>query len=226
MVDLHTTSRLSAFTVVICGVTFFSVAALSGEVASVIPPEVRFKSGYLNPVRRPPNFTSAMPWGIAIADSRVPGFENAMVEIARTRMTCRAGGKEIVLNDDRGDVRGGFYRRYPWFGTDAHDLIPLAYSDDHSAVVLRVGTRPDKVWHFWAASPRASLPAGHIEGCTVRVRARISPGALLQVGFDYWRNQTVGYGSGENNHEAGASKWYLPSDQWQEAVFTDIKHQL
>lgn len=47
--------------------------------------------------------------------------------------------------------------------------------------------------------------------------------ALLQVGMDYWRNPTIGYGSGGNNHEAGASRWYFPSDNWQEAAFTDIK---
>ena len=53
-----------------------------------------------------------------------------------------------------GAIHGGLYRRIPWFGTDAHDPIPLTYSNDHSAVVLRVGDRPDRMWHFWAASPR------------------------------------------------------------------------
>jgi hypothetical protein len=101
--------------------------------------------------------------------------------------------------------------------------MPLEYSPDHSSAILRVGLRPDKVWHFWAASPRASIPVGNLRGCAVKVRAKISRGALLQVGFDYWRNSTVGYGIGGNNHEAGASNWYFPSDQWQEAVFTDIK---
>jgi hypothetical protein len=164
-----------------------------------------------------------MFWGIAIADVRVPGFEKAEVEIAQTQLSCLVHGKNAILNYDRGKVRGGLYQRYPWFGTDAHGPMPLEYSADHSTVILRPGERPDRVWHFWAASPRASLPAGHLEGCTVKIRARISQGALLQVGFDYWRNPTIGYGSGGNNHEAGASRWYFPSDQWQEAVFTDIK---
>lgn len=90
-------------------------------------------------------------------------------------------------------------------------------------MILEVGKRPDRVWHFWAASPRASIPSGKLEGCTVEVRARISRGALLQVGFDYWRDASVEYGSGGNNHEAGASNWYFPSDKWQEATFSDIK---
>jgi hypothetical protein len=188
-----------------------------------IPAEVRYKSGYINPVPRPPEFTSAMLWGIAIADTRLPGYKNATVEIAHTQLVCRADGHDFVLNDDQGNVRGGLYRRYPWFGSNVHEPIPLAYSDDHSVVILRVGSRPERVWHFWAPSPRASLPSGHLEGCKVKARVRISQGALLQVGFDYWRNSTIEYGPGGNNHEAGASDWYFPSPEWQEATFSDIK---
>lgn len=222
MVDLHTIWRLAAFVLLVCCLGFLGVAILSGEGAPAVPPEVRFKSGYLNPVSKPAEFNSVMLWGIAIADTRIRGFETATVEIARSELTCRVDGHDFVMNDDRGNVRGGLYQRYPWFGTESHDPIQLAYSGDHSVVILHVGQRSDKVWHFWAESPRASLPAGALEGCRVRVRAKISRGALLQVGFDYWRNATVDYASGKNNHEAGASKWYLPSAQWQEAVFSDI----
>ncbi len=163
-----------------------------------------------------------MLWGIAIADTRVPGHEQATVEIATTRLTCRVDGNDVVVNDDRGEVRGGLYRRHPWFGTDDHDPMSVRYSADRRTVILDVGTRPDRVWHFWAASPRAVLPPGKLQGCKVTVQARISGGALLQVGFDYWRDATVGYGSGGNNHEAGASDWYLPSGEWQDAEFGDV----
>jgi len=188
-----------------------------------IPGEVRYKSCYINPIPKPPDFSLAVLWGIAIADTRVPGHEHAQVEIARTQLSCRVDGTEVLLNDDRATVRGGLYRRHPWFATDAHDPIPLAYTKDHDAVIIRVGQNPDRVWHFWSASPRAALPQGHLEGCTVKAQVRISRGALLQMGMDYWRNPTIGYGPGGNNHEAGASDWYFPSKDWQEAVFTDIK---
>ena len=171
-------------------------------------------------------------WGIAIADTRVPGHESAQVEVAWTRLSCRVDGREVVLNDDGGQVSGGLYARQPWFATDAHDPLPLGFarsdqaSSEHDstnqAVVLRVGLRPDRVWHFWSPSPRAPLPLGKREGCTVRARVRISAGALLQMGLDYWLSPTVPYGSGGNNHEAGASNWYFPSPQWQEATFTDV----
>jgi len=187
-----------------------------------VPEEVSYKSGYVNSVPAPPGFTSALLWGIAIADTRVSGYESANVEIAWTQLHCRADGKEVVLNADIGRVRGGLYRRNPWFGTNQNESMPLGYDDQSHAVVLQVGQRADRVWHFWSGSPRAALPPGKLEGCTVKARVKISPGALLQMGMDYWRNAAVGYGAGGNNHEAGASNWYFPSDQWQEATFTDL----
>jgi hypothetical protein len=198
-------------------------ALLFSQADLRIPSEVRYKSGYINTVPKPPEFASAMLWGIAIADSRVPNYKEATIEIARTQLVCRADGHNFVLNDDDGTVRGGLYRRLPWFGTDVHDPIPLDYSGDHEIVILHVGNRPDRVWHFWAASPRRALPPGHLEGCTVKIRAKVSNGALLQIGFDYWRDPTVAYGSGGNNHEAGAGDWYFPAPEWQEATFSDIK---
>lgn len=187
-----------------------------------IPYEVSYKSGYVNSVPAPPGFASALLWGIAIADTRVSGYEAATVEIAWTQLSCRAEGKDVVLNDDIGRVRGGLFRRNPWFGTNQNESMPLAFDDQSHSVVLRVGQRADRVWHFWSGSARAVLPAGKLEGCTVKARVKIASGALLQMGMDYWRNATVEYGPGGNNHEAGASNWYFPSERWQEALFTDI----
>lgn len=49
-----------------------------------VPDEVSYKAGYVNPVPPARDFKSAMLWGIAIADTRVPGHESAAVEIAST----------------------------------------------------------------------------------------------------------------------------------------------
>src|SRR5581483_458176 len=184
-----------------CCLVALACALALAQTDPRIPVQVRFKSGYVNPAPRPPGFSSAMLWGIAIADTRVQGYKHATVEISQTQLSCRVDGRDVALNRDRGIVRGGLYRRYPWFGADAHEPMPLSYAPDRAAVILRVGERHDRVWHFWAASPRAPLPAGRLEGCTVHIRARISQGALLQVGMDYWRNPTIGYEKGGNNHE-------------------------
>jgi hypothetical protein len=200
-----------------------SSAFLFAQADPRVPAEVRYKSGYVSATRKPSEFSSAMLWGIAIADTRIPGYQNATIEIAHTKLGCRVDGHDFILNDDRGAVRGGLYQRFPWFSTDAHEALPLDYSHDRSVVILHPGSRADRAWHFWAASPRAGIPVGHFEGCSVKMRVRIAPGALLQIGLDYWRNSTIGYGQGGNNREAGASNWYFPSDAWQEAEFSDVK---
>jgi hypothetical protein len=187
-----------------------------------IPAEVRYKAGYVNPVPVPADFNSAMLWGIAIADTRVAGFKSAEVKVASTELACRINGVDVVLNEDNGKLRGGLYRRFPWFGTDEHSAMPMEFDALNRAIILHVGQDASHVWHFWAASPRASLPSGKLDGCTAKARVKISSGALLQIGFDYWRNSTVGYGAGGNNHEAGVSNWYFPSSGWQEVTFTDI----
>ena len=188
---------------------------------SRIPEEVSYTAGYVNPEPAPAGFSAVLLWGIAIADARIPGYESATVELARTQLSCLADGKEMVLNDDAGKLRGGLFRRHPWFGTNQNEAMPMDYDAVDQAVLLRVGQRADRVWHFWSASPRAALPQGKLEGCTVKALVKISPGALLQIGMDYWRNSTVPYAPG-NNHEGGASNWYFPSERWQEATFTDV----
>lgn len=186
-----------------------------------VPDEVKFRAGYVNAEPRPSDFTSVLLWGIAIADTRVAGYETARAEISWTQLSCRADGKDFVLNEDRGQLRGGLYRRNPWFGINDHEPTPFEYDRAGGLVVLHVGQRADKVWHFWSASPRAPLPPGKLEGCTVKAHIRISPGALVQMGMDYWKNPTIEYAPG-GSHEAGCSDWYFPSESWQEAVFTDI----
>lgn len=191
---------------------------------SRIPGDVGWKGGYVNAIPPPWPFHAVLLWGIAIADTRVPGYQSAKVEIASVRLSCRVHGKDVTLSDDSGNLRGGLYLRHPWFARgNFHDTMPFDYDANHEIVTLNVGRRTDRVWHFWPPSARPTIPPGKLEGCNARVRARISPGALLQVGMDYWRDAHVPWaGSDGNNHEAGASHWYFASPDWQEATFTDI----
>ncbi len=191
-----------------------------------IPWEVRYKTGYVNIIPRPQNFNVALLWGVAIVDPRVKGYESAKIEIASTVLSCRIDHRDVILNRDIGAVRGGLYVRDPWFAGNSHEHMPLdtrAASTSPDFVTLPVGERPDRIWHFWSASGRANIPPGHLEGCTTRARVRISPGALLQLGMDYWRDQdSLWAPHSQNNHEAGVSRWYFASQEWQEVVFTDI----
>jgi hypothetical protein len=163
-----------------------------------------------------------MLWGIAIADTRVAGHKNATVEIKSTQLTCRVEGTEFVLNKDSGAVRGGYIAASRGWGrmctipclSTIPNTVAQSYFASESVLIA---------YAFWGRFSRAAIPRGHLEGCRVKIRAKISQGALLQVGFDYWRDPIVGYGPGGNNREAGASNWYFPSPAWQEATFSDIK---
>jgi hypothetical protein len=192
-----------------------------------IPGGVRYKTGYVNIHPRPPAFHVALLWGIAIADIRVAGYDKAKIEIAWTELSCRIDGRDVLLNHDVGRIRGGLYLRDPWFHNNTHEAMsldpPARKQSVERLAVLRVGERPDRIWHFWSASGRAPIPAGHLEGCTTRARVRISQGALLQLGMDYWRDlDSLWAPHSQNNHEAGASRWYFPSRDWQDVVFSDV----
>jgi len=217
--------RLTIFLWICLAVATVSAVAFISAVLDDprVPDEVRHKTGYVNPVSRPADFHSVMLWGIAIADTRVAGYESARVEISSMELSCRAEGRDSLLINDTGHLHGGLYRRIPWFQGNQPEPMPAMNGVASQTVILPVGQRADRIWHFWSASPRPPLPAGKLEGCTVKVRAKISAGALLQVGMDYWRDPTVPFGNGGNNHEGGASDWYFPSNQWQEAVFSDIR---
>jgi IPT/TIG domain len=186
-----------------------------------IPEEVSYKAGYVSSEPAPPGFTSVMLSGIAIADTRVAGYESAKVEVRRMQLSCRVDDRELPLIDDMAKLHGGLYLRSPWFARNQSEVMPTAYDEVAHAVIMPVGQRSDRAWHFWSASPRPTLPNANLEGCTAKATVKISQGALVQIGMDYWRNATVPYAPG-NNHEAGASNWYFPSDGWQEAFFTDI----
>jgi hypothetical protein len=197
-------------------------SVLLADDAANLPHEVLHKTGYVNSSGRPEGFHAVMLWGIAIADARVEGYESAQVEISSLQLTCRADGRNYELIHDVGRMHGGLYQRTPWFQGNKPEPMTMIVDKAAGTVTLPVGQRADRIWHFWSASARPVLPSGTLDGCTVKVRARISPGALLQVGMDYWRDATVPFASGGNNHEAGASDWYFPSDQWQDAIFTDV----
>jgi hypothetical protein len=47
------------------------------------------------------------------------------VEIPSTQLIYRVDGKDLILNDDKGNVRRRLYHREPWFGADEHDPMPL-----------------------------------------------------------------------------------------------------
>ena len=152
-----------------------------------IPEEVSYKAGYVNP-RAPPRW---LQFGAAV------GYCDRGHAGARRRIGAGRSGVDQAIVPDRRQRRLSSMMTAARCAEDStgasHGLarthtIPCRWHFDSTAhaAVLRVGQRTDRVWHFWSPSPRAALPPGKLEGCTVRARVRISAGALLQIGMDYW----------------------------------------
>ena len=80
--------RLLRPTLLLLGIPFLSLAQTDPR----IPPEVLHKSQYVNSVPKPADFTSAMLWGIAIADTRIPGDKKAVDEYKNGRVTFEKPG--------------------------------------------------------------------------------------------------------------------------------------
>ena len=72
-----------------------------------------------HPISPPPCSGESLSPTLASTDMR-----KRRLKIAHTTLSGRVDGREVTLNDDRGDVRGGLYRRHPWFGTDRARSYP------------------------------------------------------------------------------------------------------
>ena len=190
-----------------------------------VPAEVKFKSGYINPDGRPPDFKSALLWGIAIADTRVPGYESATVEIASTELVCRVNGNDVVMNNDGPGIRGGLYQRYPWFASDRHEPLPLARSDIDDAVILqgRAAGGPSMAF-LERLSEEAHCQMANWRVAPSKSGPKFPRARCCKLEWIIGDRPPVPYGAGGNNHEAGASDWYFPSPRWQDATFTDLPH--
>src|ERR1700704_1638183 len=111
---LTTKSLFFHLGIILAGIAAGMAQAGASENDPRVPDEVRWKAGYVNPMPSPREFNSALLWGIAIADIRVPGYQSASVQIAWTQLSCVVDGKSVVMNHDYGSVRGGLYLRRPW----------------------------------------------------------------------------------------------------------------
>src|SRR5208337_187945 len=100
-----------------------------------IPDDVRYKTGYVNPASRPADFHSVMLWGIAIADTRVAGYESARVEISSVELSCRADNNDKVLIHDNGRIHGGLYQRIPWFQGNQAGPMPMMTDAANQTVI-------------------------------------------------------------------------------------------
>lgn len=181
------------------------------------PQESPHKVAYYRYATPPVGFTAAVGWMQAI-DILGTGATST-VEVDWMRVHAVVNGIDTIILEDTFDVHTGamdgygLYSRNPWFAGDKLAVMPFTISN--GTLMLNPGANPNRVYHWWNTS-RCLIDPG-----TTRVwfeaRVRVSGGAGVQAGLDYWKDLSAPYaGHNVNNTEAGTSNWYGNSTaEWQ-----------
>ncbi|WP_164928855.1 IPT/TIG domain-containing protein [Gloeobacter violaceus] len=181
-----------------------------------VPSDVPQRIACVKDPRTPPDgFTAITYWGQAIVDTSKTG--EAIVEIDYMKLWCTINGTEKLLADDQGSIDGQLYVRSGWYSIRETEPMPYTYNAENDSVVLPISDHPDKIFHWYMSTPRASWsPDETVSSCRVEGRMKISGPALVQLGADWWVDAYAPWnGAQVNNREMGYSNWYLASPDWQ-----------
>jgi len=189
----------------------------SSDKAPYAPKESVHQNGYYDKPTPPSGFTAGVGWMQAI-DINGKGTLSK-VEVDWMRLHAIIGNKDTILFEDTFDYETeamhwyGLYSRNPWFAGDRLDFMP--FTVENGFLILEPNTIPNRVFHWWNTS-RSIIPS-----IATRVwfesKVRITGGAGVQAGFDYWKDLTAPpAGYNVNNIEAGVSDWFGNSTtDWQ-----------
>ena len=184
------------------------------QSSSIAPPEAipqyaEFKRGL-----PPAGWTSGVAWVVAVHDTRTQG--SSSLEVDWVRFYCTVAGLVTQVSGESatngtGVAGGGLYMRNPWFGNnDAHTIMNITFSTD--IAVLPLSAIQDKVWHFWG--PRVVIPS-NASRCYAAARVKPTGNALVQLGVDFWKDQTADWcGLDQCNTGGSASDWYGAASDW------------
>jgi hypothetical protein len=187
-----------------------------GGGAIFAPIESPHQTAYFNLAVLPPGFTAALGWMQAI-DIRGQGAPST-VEIDWMRLHAIVNGVDTIIMVEEFSIRTsamdyfGLYGRSPWFAGDRLGAMP--FTVNNGAMTMEPGTISDRVFHWW--TPRVTIPAGATR-VWFEARIRVTGGAGVQCGIDFWRDVNAPYaGPNVNNVESGASDWFGDStSDWQ-----------
>jgi hypothetical protein len=184
------------------------------QTSSIAPPEAVPQQAEFKLGLPPAGWTSGVAWVVAVHDTRTSG--SSSLEVDWLNFYCVIAGRDIQVSGESatngtGVSGGGLYTRNPWFGNnDAHTTINVDFSTD--VAVLPLSTIQDKVWHFWGA--RVVIPS-NTSRCYAAARVRPNVNGLVQLGVDFWKDQSVGWcGLDQCNTGGSASDWYGASSDW------------
>lgn len=181
------------------------------------PSESPHKIAYFRYEVPPSGFTAVLGWMQAI-DIEGNGL-HCKVEVDWMRIHAVVYDIDIILYEDTFDNHipamdyFGLYNRNPWF--DGDRLADMPFTIENGNLVVEPSLHPQRVFHWWNTS--RSLVLEGTSWIWFEARIRVTGGAGVQAGIDYWKDLDAPYAGPEvNNTEAGVSDWFGNStDDWQ-----------
>ncbi len=201
-------------------VNIFDINLITSNWGRTAPPVP--EGGYERFYAPPDGFTSAVMWMEAIQDLSDP--EMGKIEVDSMRLMGIVNGQVVVISNDTFDqplgwTPGGLYVRDPWYGVGTPDAnrqwdMPVEWVNGTMTIEL---TETNRIYHWWTPI-RPALPDG-LTRLWAEANVRVTGGAMVAAGIDYWRSPTAPYaGYDVNNREAGATGWYTAWDGWQQVT--------
>lgn len=171
----------------------------------------------------PPGYSAVLAWANAMTGSSSHAASSpAKVEVDYIRlleavspsdsMTVIASASEEyeISRAPLSAGEGALYPRIPKCSPGASDEIIALSSVDSGVLTINLASTPKQYAHWW--TPRGSLLVG--KSYFVESRFRVTGGAYIQFGVDYWRDPVLEYNGYDetcaisNNCEAWVSDWF------------------
>lgn len=169
----------------------------------------------------PAGFSAMTPWLQAVHNPKIAPTSRVEVDYVRAYSEVVSGNTiywtQLVTDeyDTWSSSSGGMYTI--GFPTDDHTPMPATTID--GILNFCPSDIADKVWHWWPNRVPYTEATGKF---VVVVRLRLTGGACVQIGADWWKDMDVDWnGYNVNNKEVGASKWYFASPEWQTITFSN-----
>lgn len=171
----------------------------------------------------PENWNTILPWGQVYADQSQPNpdktFPNARVHIKDLQLYIYLKNNTWkLIQSDRNPEGAAYVEDY---ANDTHKKADIR-RENGGGISVKAGSGFN--FHFWSASGRKAFDRNNIKGVFVICKARLIgfekydtlPKYLVNVGGDYWRNQTVVWTPGIVNTVCiGIGRFKHVTPEWQ-----------
>jgi hypothetical protein len=188
-----------------------------GAAKQIVPDGALWRTETIREATAPAGYTRAVAWVnvatvLPCADIQKP----ALVEIRTIRIIeSKENEEKVIFAKDFTDsvaesFAGALFQRVPfWFGPGEGKISSID-NFAQGSFVINVRQIPKNIYHGWT-NPRVVINSEAMQ--RVELEVRVTGGARLQLGMDYWRDEASDYNGYDpecqtsNNCEAWIGEW-------------------